>query len=246
MRRGMIVLVGLVLLLAGPGTAFAMERDGAHAPEPAHDSRPPAVGAAAAPHGGAGSQAPAVPAAASHGRTRADGHGGGPGGGHAMPVWKFFLIQLAGFALLVLVVVRFAWPGIRKGLDARREGLAEAFRKAEADERESQRQVTEYQDRLRAFAMEAKRRRDEAVRQGRMMRLQIEEEARIAARQMLEKARRERELMSARARAEVRKAVLLRAFDEASAALRREVDDRKQAALIDRFVTELETMTPPA
>jgi F-type H+-transporting ATPase subunit b len=214
----MAVLVGVAVLVAGPGMVRAMESAG--------DSHAPASSAA---HGGDAHKASDA------------GHGGGHGG-HHMPVWEMFFIQLAGFILLILVAKKFAWPAIRKGLDARRDGIAGAFSKAEAEEREAQRLLTEYEDKLRGFAMEAKRRRDEAVRQGRMMRLQIEEEARLQARQMMEKSRREGELMQARARAEVRKTVLIRAFDEAANRLRAQVDDRAQGALFDRFLGDLEKM----
>ena len=240
MRRGLFGLLGLAVLLAGPGWVPAMEAK--HPPAPSPEREPGAAheSAAPAPRGGdaAHAEGAAARGAESHGGAAAGGHGGG----HAMPVWTFFFIQLAGFGLLVLVAGKYVWPAVRKGLDARRESIAEAFRAAESDEREAQRQLTELQDKLRAFAMEAKRRRDEAVRQGRMMRLQIEEEARLQARQMSEKAQQEGSLMQARARAEVRKEVLMRAFDESSALLRRQVDDRGQAALVDRFISDVDAM----
>jgi F-type H+-transporting ATPase subunit b len=169
---------------------------------------------------------------------------GEAGGHHEVPVWSFFLIQVLGFALLVVIGWKYAWPRIRTGLDARTKRFADAFDATERDEREVRRLVTEYRDKLDGFALEAQRRREEALRHGEDLRAQIESEARTQAAQTVEKARREVELMGDRARAEIYQIVLARAFAEAANRLSRRVDDRFQAALVDRFIGELGRMPP--
>jgi F-type H+-transporting ATPase subunit b len=243
MRRLTTVFLGLAALLAGPGMVRPEDRGGPNAPEPApraaeaeHGTPSPGVAPAhggAPPHGAAAAHGAGAPAAA-------EGHGAAAG--HAVSYWPLFVVHALGFALLIAVLGRYAWPGIRSGLDARRQRLADAFRKAETDEREVRCLVTEYQDKLRAFPLEAKRRRDEALRQGRILRLQIEEEARLQARQMMEKARREGDLMRARASAEVRRVVIDRAFAEAAGILKGRMDDGLQASLVDALVAGVERM----
>lgn len=158
--------------------------------------------------------------------------------------WSFLLIQAVGFALLVGVGAKYAWPPIRKGLDGRSHRVREGFQNAEAEEREAQRLLTEILDRLQGFSVEAQRRRDEALRQGRTLRAQIESEARGLAEQNRVKARREADLERKTALAEVRATVIERAFAAAAEILRRKADDRLQAALVDRYVDELSGMAP--
>jgi len=237
MRRIVLLFLGVAVLLAGPGLVRPEDRGGPNAPDPA----PRAV--EAAPGTPSHDVVPAHGAAPAHGAgDKAVGPGHGKAGGHGGSYWTLFAIHAIGFVLLLVVLARFAWPAIRGGLDARRERLAGAFRKAETDEREVQRLVTEYQDKLRAFPLEAKRRRDEALRQGRILRLQIEEEARLQARQMMEKTRREGDLMRDRASAEVRRVVIDRAFAEAAGILKGRMDDGLQASLVDALVAGLERM----
>lgn len=164
------------------------------------------------------------------------------GEGHTGHVngWHFFLVQSLGFAFLLAVAYRFAWPAIRGGLDGRAHRIRDAFEKSEGDEREAERLLTEYRDRLSGFAVEARRRRDATLREGEALRAQIESDARDQARSAVEKARREVEFEEARAQAEVREAVIERAFAEAERMLRRRGDDRFQGALVDRAIRELE------
>jgi F-type H+-transporting ATPase subunit b len=244
MRRLCLSVLAMAVLLAGPAAVRPEERGGRHAPEPAPRATEAQPAVAPAPAHGAGSASPG--AAAHGGAPAAGGHGapaaghGAPAAGHGSSYWSLFAIHALGFVLLLAVLARYAWPGIRKGLDGRREEVAGAFRKAEADEREVQRLLTEYQDKLRAFPLEAKRRRDEALRQGRILRLQVEEEARLQARQMMEKARREVDLMRARTAAEVRRQLIDRAFADAAGLLAGQVDDRLQASLVDAVIADLE------
>jgi F-type H+-transporting ATPase subunit b len=253
MRCWVSGVLGLVIGFAGAGTLRPEERGGPNAPDPV-----PRVeedhGAATRPGTPAGGKtslgAGKTPTAPAHGAGKAagpSGHGEAEGKArHGGSYWWLFFIQALGFALLIGVLVKYAGPPIRSGIDSRVKHFAEAFRKTEAEDREVHRLVTDYQDKLRGFALEAKRRRDEAARQGRMMKLQVEEEARLQARQMMEKARREGDLMQARARAEVRRIVVDRAFTEAAEVLRRRMDDRFQGALVDRVIAELESLPPPA
>jgi ATP synthase F0 subunit b len=230
MRRFLSGCLCLIALLAGPAAVLAEER-GPHAPEPAGRVAEDEHGAAAP------DAAPSHAGAPAHGAAPAPGGGGAHGG-----FWLLFLVQVIGFACLLGVGWKWVWPPVRNGLDARTKRFADAFQKAEAGDREVQRQVTEIQDRLRAFPLEAQRRRDDALRQGRALRQSIEAEARDQARQVREKARREGDLLRARARAEVYRTVLDRAFAEAADLLARKMDDRLQATLVDRFVAEAERM----
>lgn len=166
------------------------------------------------------------------------------GGAHHAEVsgWPFFLIQAVGFVLLAIVFAKYAWPPLRKGLDGRAERVQGGFQKAESEDREAQRLLTETLDRSHGFSVEAQRRRDEAVRQGRTLRAQIESEAHGLAEQTRQKARREAELERKVALAEIRQEVIERAFAEAANALRRRVDDRLHGTLVDRYVDELQGM----
>jgi F0F1-type ATP synthase membrane subunit b/b' len=204
------------ILFAWPFAAGAQQHEGPHAPEPA---------------------------AADHMAEEAgSAHEGGDA--HHMPVGSFVLIQVLGVAVVGWVYLKFVGPAIRSGMDARAGRIRDAFAKAEADSLEVDRQLTEHRDKLAGFNLEARRRREAALRDAQALRAQAEEDARGQSAALIEKAVREGALERARVRIEIRETVIERAFDEAARKLRQRADDRFHGTLVERTVAELQSLPP--
>jgi F-type H+-transporting ATPase subunit b len=123
----------------------------------------------------------AVPLAA------AEGAGGGPFEGNVgNALWT-----LVVFALVVLVLGKFAWGPILSGLSEREKFIRSSLEEARNDRKQAEARLKEYTDQLNSARAEATAIVEEARRDADAVRRKIEEEARAEAQKIVERARRE-------------------------------------------------------
>ncbi len=176
----------------------------------------------------------------SHDAAAGGGQGGAQGGHEDMkPYWLMFLIQVIGFALLVFVMVKFAGPMIRKGMDDRRDKFAQAYENIRKDTQEVQRLVREFSDKLANLEREGKARLERAITEAKALKAEMVAEGEAQAGELASKAKREIGLETGIALAEVKLEVVERAVAAARQALAKGVSADVQRALVNGAIDEL-------
>ncbi|MEK7865086.1 MAG: ATP synthase F0 subunit B [Planctomycetota bacterium] len=179
--------------------------------------------------------------AAAGGASHEGAAGGGHGGGHGdmKTFWLMFLVQIVGFLLLVFVLAWFAWPLIRKGMDERREKFAQAYENIRKDTAEVQRLVREFSDKLASIERESKSRMEKAIAEAKALKAEMAAEGQAQAGELAAKAKREIDLETGIALAEVKLEVVERAVASAREALAKGVSADVQRALVNGAIDEL-------
>lgn len=159
--------------------------------------------------------------------------------GHGMFPWLMFFVQVAGFGLLVYVGYRFAWPPIVKGLEDRRDKYAQAYRKVEKDTTEVEQLVRDLNARLGDIERESRARLEKAIGEANDLKVEMASEGSAQAEELAAKARREVELETTIALAEVKLEVVERAVAATRAALAKGVSPDVQRTLVDAALEEM-------
>jgi F-type H+-transporting ATPase subunit b len=110
-------------------------------------------------------------------------------GGNAL--WTLII-----FALVLVVLGKYAWGPILSSLQARESFIRESLETAQRDRQESERRLREYEERLAQARTEATAIVEEGRRDAAVVRHKIEEDARREADKMIERAKREIQIAS--------------------------------------------------
>ena len=156
-----------------------------------------------------------------------------------IPLTSELLVSLVSFAVLFVVMWKFALPPITKMLDERAEKIKESLSKAEETRMEAERLLDEYKSQLAEARLESNR----VIEQGRKVAETMKDE-------IVAKANEEREAILARAREEIQaeKRVALAELQSSVADLSVAVAGRiigstlsasDHAALIEKSVAEV-------
>jgi F-type H+-transporting ATPase subunit b len=142
------------------------------------------------------------------------------------------------FALLMLLLGKFAWGPISQGLDKREQGIATMIADAERNAKEAEKRLQELEARLAAQAEEARQALSAARREGEVIKEKLVGEAHDAAQQEKDRALAEiRSAKNAALREISQKSVNL-AVDLAKNLIHREVRPDDHAALINDSLTQ--------
>jgi len=143
------------------------------------------------------------------------------------------LAQMLAFAAFILFTVKIVWPHMLRAIETRQKTIADGLAAAEQGQRALQSSTRQADDAIRA----ARDRSADIVGQAEKRAMQMIEEAKIAAKEegAREKAaaRSEIEQEVQRAREQLREQVALLAVAGAERILRREVDARAHAELLE-------------
>ena len=156
-----------------------------------------------------------------------------------IPLTSELLVSLVSFAVLFVVMWKFALPPITKMLDERAEKIKDSLEKAEETRVEAERLLNEYKEQLAEARLESSR----VIEQGRKVAETMKDE-------IVAKANEEREAILARAREEIQgeKRVALSELQASVADLSVAVAGRiigstlsakDHAALIEKYVAEV-------
>ncbi|HEY5432445.1 MAG TPA: F0F1 ATP synthase subunit B [Coriobacteriia bacterium] len=159
-----------------------------------------------------------------------------------IPLTSELLVSLVSFAVLFVVMWKFALPPITKMLDERAEKIKDSLEKAEETRVEAERLLNEYKEQLAEARLESSR----VIEQGRKVAETMKDE-------IVAKANEERESILARAREEIQgeKRVALAELQASVADLSVAVAGRiigttlsaaDHAALIEKYVAEVGTL----
>ena len=171
----------------------------------------------------------------------ASGGGAEPGlfsGDVGVAVWTLLI-----FALVVLVLGKFAWGPILQALQKREDFIRGSLEKAKEDREAAEARLKEYDEKLKAASTEAKDVLDEARRNAEAARLAIEEEAKNEAKAMIDRAKREIDLATASAVKEICDVGGKLAVEVASRIVRKELNAKEHERLIAESIDELSKMS---
>lgn len=172
----------------------------------------------------------------------AEGHEAVKGHGIAdflLPYWAWTWIV---FALVFLVLWKFAWKPIREQLETRENRIRETVDKA----RELKEEAEALLDKHREQMDRAKADAQEIITQGREAAERIQQEASEAgqkeAREIIDRARREIDLETKKALAEIRREAVDLTLAAASRVLSRSLEDDDHRRLTSEVIEELDRL----
>jgi F-type H+-transporting ATPase subunit b len=143
------------------------------------------------------------------------------------------------FVILFLLLWKFAWPGIKKGMDARTERIRDDLSAADTAKSEAEQILEEYKVQLAdarnesARIIEESRQQADALRRDQEQRLQTE----LAA--MRERAAADVEAAKQQAVADLRRDVSTLAIGAAEVVVQRNLDRPTQEQLIENYINQL-------
>ncbi len=149
------------------------------------------------------------------------------------------LWTLVIFVAVVVVLGKFAWGPILRGLQSREEFIARSLQDAEEASKKAQAQLAEYTEKLDAARAEASAIVEEGRRDAEIVKRQIQDEARSEADAMIERAKREIGIARDSAVRELYDLGGKLATDVAGKILARELKQADHERLIEESIAEL-------
>jgi F-type H+-transporting ATPase subunit b len=159
------------------------------------------------------------------------------------PSLGLMIWTLLVFGISMFLLNRYAFPAIRTALDRRQKAIEDSIDSAERTRQEAEKLLDEYRERLR----EARGQADDIVTRARRVAEEHEHEAVEAARargeNLLEQTRRDIELATARALAEIRDEVTNLTILAAEKVTRKTLDSADQRRLVEEALEDLDFST---
>ena len=144
------------------------------------------------------------------------------------------------FAVLAVLIWRFAGPAIRRSLDARQAAIAGSIEDAEKAKTEAQSLLEDYRQQLAQSQAESNRIIDEARRTAEAIRTDTISRANVEAEEIRQKAREDAATEVDRARESLRSEVANLSVDLAERVVQQSLDRETQLGLVERYLEELE------
>lgn len=155
-------------------------------------------------------------------------------------VWSLVI-----FVVLFLIVWKFVVPSFKKTLDERAERIQGGVEKAEKAQAEANAALQEYQEQLAQGRAEAARLRAEAAEDAGRIAAEIKQRANEDAERIAENAKGQIEAERQAAMVSLRSEVGTLATELAGKIVGEHLnDDANSAAVVDRFIADLEAQTP--
>jgi len=146
-------------------------------------------------------------------------------------VWTILI-----FVLVLVILGKFAWGPILKTLQTRESFIHEALAKAKRDRDDAEARLREYEERLASARAEATAIVDEGRRDAEVVKRKIEEDAKHAADQAIERARREIQMATDTATKELYQLSARLATDLAARVIGRELTAQDHERLISEAI----------
>jgi F-type H+-transporting ATPase subunit b len=145
------------------------------------------------------------------------------------------------FAVVVFLLYRFAWPGLKKGLEVRTERIRDDLEEAERAKNEAQQVLDQYQTQLNEARQEAGRIVDEARQSADALRHDLQERAEADIAEMRQRAAADVESAKAQAMADVQAEVARIAIGAAEMVVKRNLDRETQTQLVEDYINQVST-----
>ena len=160
-----------------------------------------------------------------------------------LPATNEIVWAVVSFGILFIVIAKFGFPAIRKGLEGREEAVRGDLEAAEKARTEAEEALAGYRQQLAEARNEAAQIIDEARQAADAMRREVQDGAEAETSAARERAQVEIDQTVARARADLQREVADFAVQLAERIVERNLDRDAQMALVDQYIAEVGGMT---
>jgi F-type H+-transporting ATPase subunit b len=143
------------------------------------------------------------------------------------------------FLALFALLAKFAWPGIKKGMEARSDRIRESLDEAERAKSEAQTVLDEYQRQLADAKSESARIIEEARQAADNLRQDLRRQAEAEVNELKQRAQEDIQAQVDRAMADLRSQVATLSIELAEKVVERNLDRDTQMALIESFINQV-------
>lgn len=158
----------------------------------------------------------------------------------ALTPGKMFILQVLGFAVVVAVLVKFAFPALGRMLGGRTRAIEETFQKIDHDTQETAKRIAEIKGRLDHLQEESQRRLQAALKDAQATRDQLMADAHAQVQSALEKSRREIQIERDKAVLELRQEATTLTLQAADHLVQSTMNDALQEKLVTKYLSELD------
>jgi F-type H+-transporting ATPase subunit b len=146
------------------------------------------------------------------------------------------LTHIVGFLIALWILKRYAWGPLLGMLDERRDKIQEDLRAAERTREDAKKDQEDLRVQLKEIDATARAKTLEAINEAREIAADIKEDARKEGKALVERARQEIEREKAKAKVELRDAVVSLALTGAEKLLSERMDDKRNRKLVLDFI----------
>ena len=165
--------------------------------------------------------------------------GGGSGEQSFHAFIAMIVTQALGFAILYLILKKFAFGPVLKVMDDRRDRVASDYRKIGEEREELQKSKEEYEKRLSEVEDEARVKIRDAIREGQELAEQVKTDAQAEAQELLQKARELLESEREKASVALRSQIVELTVATAEKLIRERLDGEMHRQLISDFIDSM-------
>jgi F-type H+-transporting ATPase subunit b len=156
-----------------------------------------------------------------------------------LPATNELIWGAISFTVLLVLLSKFAWPGIKKGMDDRTERIRSDLAGAETAKEEAERVLVEYRAQLADAKAESSRIIEEARQQADALRREQEARVQTEIAGMRERGAADIESAKAQALADLRGEVAELAIGAAEVIVQRSLDRETQVQLVEQYIQSL-------
>lgn len=159
--------------------------------------------------------------------------------------WSTFIGQLIGFAAIVLLVVRYVVPPVRRMMAARQEAVRQQLKDAATASDRLTESTTAHSKAVESAKAESKRIVEEAETDAGRIKEQLQAQSEVEAERVKSQGGRQVDLLRTQLSRQLRLELGHEAVRQAGELVRNYVaDPQQQAGTVDRFLDDLEQMAP--
>lgn len=159
--------------------------------------------------------------------------------GHPSPT-QFLVLQVLGFVVLVVVLVKLLFPQLGKILGGRTKGIEETFQKIDQDTQETAKRLADIKARLEQVTQESQRRLQAALNDAQQTRTQLLADANAQVQAAMEKARREVQIERDKAVLELRQEATSLTLRAAEQLVQSTMSDPIHEKLVSTYLSKLD------
>lgn len=153
---------------------------------------------------------------------------------------KQVISQIIAFLLMLWILKKLAWKPLLSILEQREKEIKDKLDSIDDDKREINELKGRYEQMLKDIDVEAKARFQRAANEGRHLAQEIQQKARQQSQELLTQAQREIQREVAHAKVQLKNDVVNLALAASNKVLKSEVDNEKNKALVNDFLSGAE------
>jgi F-type H+-transporting ATPase subunit b len=161
---------------------------------------------------------------------------------HPSPV-QFLVVQVLGFVVLAIVLIKLVFPALGKILAGRTQGIDETFKSIDRDTQDTAKRLAEIKERLAQMTQESQRRLQAALDDAQKTRTQLLADANAQVQASLDKAKREIQIEREKAVLELREEATGLTLRAAEQIVQSTMSDPIHGKLVDKYISQLDGVT---